>query len=314
MQADNSNVKQRILIIGAGELGLAMLRGFAARSKEPLSITVLLRKSAVESHAIEKKRDIAEIQNLGVAIEVADVAEATVDELAAVLSSYDTVISCLGFTAGRGTQRKLTEAALKSSVKRYIPWQFGVDYDLVGRGSPQDLFDEQLDVRDMLRAQQKVEWLIVSTGMFTSFLFDPLFGIVDLSRGRVSALGSLNTAVTVTTSEDIGSLTAAIVLHTPRLTNQVVYTAGDTLTYGDLADLIERVTGRNIERREQSVQQLKADLDEKPEDSLRKYRAVFAMGRGVAWDMAGTFNSRHGLPVTSAEQWLRANLSRIEAT
>ncbi|MBD8804792.1 aromatic alcohol reductase [Pseudomonas syringae] len=308
MQAAISNVKQRILVLGAGELGLAVLQGLAARSTESMSISVLLRQATVESSSKAKQQEIDTIRTLGIAIEIADIKVASVEELAAVLGRFDTVISCVGFSAGRGTQRKLTEAALMSGVKRYIPWQFGVDYDVIGRGSPQDLFDEQLDVRDLLRAQSRTEWVIISTGMFTSFLFDPAFGVVDLAAGKVNALGSLETMVTVTTPEDIGTLTAAIVLHSPRLINQVVYTAGDTLSYGALADLVEQVIGRKVERRELGVQQLMADLAEEPDDNLRKYRAVFAMGRGVAWDVEGTFNAVQGLSVMSAERWARSSL------
>ncbi|KPY40040.1 Isoflavone reductase [Pseudomonas syringae pv. primulae] len=310
MQAAISNVKQRILVLGAGELGLAVLQGLAARSTESMSISVLLRQATVQSSNKAKQQEIDTIKTLGVTIETADIADASVEKLAAVLERFDTVISCVGFAAGRGTQRKLTEAALMSGVKRYIPWQFGVDYDVIGRGSPQDLFDEQLDVRDLLRAQSRTEWVIISTGMFTSFLFDPAFGVVDLAAGKVNALGSLETMVTVTTPEDIGTLTAAIVLQSLRFINQVVYTAGDTLSYGALADLVERVIGRKVERRELGVQQLMADLAEEPDDNLRKYRAVFAMGRGVAWDVAGTFNAVHGLSVMSAERWARSNLGR----
>lgn len=310
MQADIPNVKPHILVLGAGELGLAVLRGLTARADESASISVLLRQASIESASAEKQKEIAAIKSLGAAIEVADIADASVEELAAVLSRYDTVISCVGFAAGRGTQRKLTQAALAAGVKRYVPWQFGVDYDVIGRGSPQDLFDEQLDVRDLLRAQSRTEWLIISTGMFTSFLFDPAFGVVDLPGGRVNALGSLDTAVTVTTPEDIGTLTAAIVLHRPHFINQVVYTAGNTLTYGDLADLLERVTGRTFERRASSVQQLRAALEEMPDDNLRKYRAVFALGQGVAWNVAQTFNGQHAIAVTDAEGWARAHLPR----
>lgn len=308
MQADSSNVKQRILVLGAGELGLAVLRGLADQSSQLASITVLLRQAIVRSASAEKHRDIQAIEKLGVAIEVVDIIQASIETLAAVLGRFDTVISCVGFSAGRGTQLKLTEAALMAGVKRYIPWQFGVDYDVIGRGGPQDLFDEQLDVRDLLRAQSRTEWVIISTGMFTSFLFDPAFGVVDLTAGQVNALGSLETRVTVTTPQDIGAVTAAIVLHSPRFVNQVVYTAGDTLTYGALADVVERVIGRKVERRALSVKQLLADLAEKPDDNLRKYRAVFAMGRGVAWEVAITFNAIVGLPVTSAEQWAQSHL------
>ncbi|ANF58592.1 aromatic alcohol reductase [Halotalea alkalilenta] len=312
MQADIANVKQRILVLGAGELGLSLLRGLAARAMtQDVNISVLLRHGSLDSQQEPGKGGkIEEIRALGISIELADLIDATVAELAAVMARYDTVISCVGFAAGRGTQRKLTEAALAAGVKRYFPWQFGVDYDLIGRGSPQDLFDEQLDVRDMLRSQHQTEWVIVSTGMFTSFLFEPSFGVVDLQAGRVNALGSLDTAVTVTTPEDIGKLTAAIVLQEPRIANQVIYTAGDTLTYAELADVVERVTGRSIERREWSVQQLQADLAAKPDDTLCKYRAVFAMGRGVAWDVAKAYNTQHGMDVIGVQQWARENLSR----
>ena len=308
MQAAISNVKQRILVLGAGELGLAVLRGLAARSTETASISVLLRPATVQHSSTAKQQEIDAIKMLGVAIEIADITDGSVADLAAVLGRFDTVISCVGFAAGRGTQRKLTEAALASGVTRYIPWQFGVDYDVIGRGSPQDLFDEQLDVRDLLRAQSRTEWVIISTGMFTSFLFDADFGVVDVPNGRVNALGSLTNRVTVTTPEDIGTLTAAIVLHSPRIINQVVYTAGDTLTYGDVADLLERVTLHKIERRALGVKRLQAELEESPDDNLRKYRAVFAQGQGVAWDVAKTFNALEGISVTRAEQWAMSNL------
>ena len=91
-----------------------------------------------------------------------------------------------------------------------MPWQFGVDYDVLGKGSAQDLFNEQLEVRELLRAQRATEWIIISTGMFTSFLFEPAFGVVDLANNTVNALGSWDTQVTVTTPEDIGMLTATV--------------------------------------------------------------------------------------------------------
>lgn len=310
MQADLANVKQRILVLGAGELGLAVLQGLATQAGEhDVSLSVLLRPQTVDSQVPAKRAELDNIREWGVAIEPADLINADVSALAEIFERFDTVISCVGFAAGAGTQRKLCDAALQAGVKRFVPWQFGVDYDLIGRGSPQDLFDEQLDVRDRLRAQERTGWIIISTGMFTSFLFEPLFGVVDRERGRVNALGSLETAVTVTTAEDIGRLTAAIVLHQPHIVDQVVYTAGDTLTYGELAALLERVTHKPFKAHAWSVEQLQADLARSPDDQMSKYRAVFALGRGVAWDKAQTFNHQQGITVTSAEQWALANLS-----
>lgn len=311
MQADSTNVKQRILVLGAGELGLAVLQGLMTQGgNHDVSISVLLRPETIASQEPAKRGEVQQIREMGVAIEPADLLSADVMSLAAVFERFDTVISCVGFSAGRGTQRKLCQAALQAGVQRYVPWQFGVDYDEIGRGSPQDLFDEQLDVRDMLRAQERTRWIIISTGMFTSFLFEPSFGVVDMQGGCVNALGSLDTAVTVTTPEDIGRLTAAVVLQQPHIADQVVYTAGDTLTYVELAALLERVTGRPFLRHEWSVPFLLDELASAPEDNMRKYRAVFAQGLGVAWDKERTFNHQRGIQTTTAEQWALAHLDK----
>ena len=63
-------------------------------------------------------------------------------------------------------------------------------------------------LRELLRSQNQTEWVIISTGMFMSYLFEPEFGVVDLHNDAVHALGSLDTAVTLTTPDDIGALTA----------------------------------------------------------------------------------------------------------
>jgi hypothetical protein len=213
--------------------------------------------------------------------------------------------------AGRETPMKLATAALKSGVKRYFPWQFGVDFEVIGRGSPQDLFDAQLDVRELLRAQDKTEWVIISTGMFTSFLFEPVFEVVDFENDAVNALGSLDNSVTLTTPQDIGTLTAEIVFFEPRLRNQIVYLSGDTVTYGQVASILERVLGRPFKRNVWTVDHLIQELEKDPTHHIKKYRAVFAQGRGVAWPKAGTFNEQQSIQVTTAEQWARKNLADI---
>ena len=165
-----------------------------------------------------------------------------------------------------------------------------------------------MDVRDLLRAQQRTEWIIVSTGMFTSFLFEPAFGVVDLAANTVTALGSWDNAVTVTTADDIGALTARILFADPRIANRAVHVAGDTVTYRDVADALDRVRGVKVHRHEWTIPELKRELAADPEDAMRKYRAVFAEGRGVAWDKDETFNVRHGIAVCGLEQWLRDHL------
>ncbi|BBP65028.1 2'-hydroxyisoflavone reductase [Pseudomonas sp. Cab53] len=305
MQPHNPAKNQKILVLGAGELGLAVVRALVLNPAA--EVAVMLRPVAPEAISSERHQALRELESLGVEVLAGDAVNDSEEHLAASFNAFDTLVSCLGFVAGPGTQRKLTRAALQSDIKRYVPWQFGVDYDAIGRGSPQDLFDEQLDVRDLLRAQSRVQWLIISTGMFTSFLFEPGFGVVDLDNNTVRALGSWDTAVTVTTAHDIGRLTATI-LFDSTLRNQVVYIAGDTLTYGQLADTVERLLGRTLERVEWTVPALEADLRAEPDDQLRKYRAVFAQGRGVAWDKARTYNGERKIETTNVVRWIEQNL------
>lgn len=307
-----SIVKSRnILVLGAGELGMPVLRNLARQAEDidGARISALLRASAVESDAPAKQRDIAEIRDAGIAIVVGDLVNSSIDELAALFSRYDTVIGCAGYAAGINTPMKLAKAALQSGIPRYFPWQFGVDFEAIGRGGPQDIFDAQLDVRELLRAQDKTEWVIISTGMFMSYLFEPEFGVVDLENSAVYALGSLDTAVTLTTPDDIGVLTAEIVFFEPTIRNEIVFLAGDTVTYGEVADTLEAALGRRFSRSEWTVPFLMNELANDPDNMMRKYRAAFAQGRGVAWDKTMTFNERQNILVTEVSAWIGANLS-----
>ena len=312
---DPNATSQNILVLGAGELGLPVLRNLARRAKDVdgAKISVLLRASAVESSPPGKRRDVKEIRDLGIEIVIGDLVKSSIDELALVFARYDTVIGCAGYAAGIDTPMKLARAALQARIPRYFPWQFGVDFDVIGRGSPQDIFDAQLDVRELLRSQNQTEWVIISTGMFMSYLFEPDFGVVDLQNDAVHALGSLDTAVTLTTPEDIGALTAAIVFVKPRIRNEIVYLAGDTVTYGEVADKLQAALGRPFSRSEWSEQYLLDELAQDPENMMRKYRAAFAQGRGVAWDKSGTFNQHRAIPVTDVASWINTNLISLRS-
>jgi NmrA-like family len=242
---------------------------------------------------------------LGAELVSGDLQHDSVDELASIFQPFETVIGCTGFAAGRNAQLKIAQGVLQAGVK-HVPCQFGVDYDRIGSGSAQDLFDEQLRVRELLRAQNKTEWLIISTGIFTSFLFDSAFGVVDLAHGHVRALGSWDNSVTVTAAEDIGILTAAILFEEPPLRNQVVYTAGDTITYGRLAEIVTAMTGREIHKEVWTVDRLREELARDPMNILRKYRVVFAEGIGVAWNAEMCYNATRNIPVKNVEHWLQS--------
>ncbi|KAF1007277.1 MAG: hypothetical protein GAK28_01916 [Luteibacter sp.] len=297
----NESRNDATLVIGAGELGIAMLHALVdRRTTTSGKIDVLLRP--LDTQAPDPRPGV--FQPMGVGVVRADLAHHSVADLARLFSGYATVICCTGFVGGPGTQRRITAAVLEAGVDRYVPWQFGVDYDVIGRGSDQGIFDEQIDVREMLRAQSRTHWVIVSTGMFTSFLFEPAFGVVDLEHARVHALGDWGHRLTVTTPEDIGRLTAVILAHVPRIDDQVVFVAGDTFSYARLADYVEARLDRKVERVLWPIDELRKAVTTHPEDKMRRYHLAFARDTGVAWDKEATFNARQGIPVKDLAGWL----------
>lgn len=88
----------------------------------------------------------------------------------------------------------------------------------------------------------------------------------------------------------------------------VVYSAGDTITYQRLADLVEeRVAGlvaeRPVTRELWTLGYLRRELQHDPENVLLRYRVVFAEGRGVRWKMADTINHQWDMQLEDVETY-----------
>ncbi|KAI4227279.1 MAG: hypothetical protein L6R36_002548 [Xanthoria steineri] len=310
----------RVLVLGAGELGLPILCSLShlGSNSSPASrpaITLLVRPSTLSSPSPSKTQELAHLRDLGVSFLAADIAASdNATELASHFQRFDIIISCTGFAGGPGIQLKLARAVCAVGVAHYYPWQFGVDYDVIGPEAANGIFREQCEVRRLLRGQDKTKWTIVSTGMFTSFLFEAFFGVVEGletagSDGEavVRALGSWGNQVTVTTPEDIGRVVSKLVLEDQRA--GVVFIAGDTVSYGRLADLVETQIGRKVRREVWSLDFLRAELETDPENQIKKYRYLFAEGKGVSWDWASTVNEELNIKTTNVQGFLSSKAS-----
>lgn len=320
-----------ILVLGAGELGTAVLQGLTSKGRTDVEVTVLLRPETANLPRHAPK--VAPIYALpgDVKILPCDLSASSRSELCEVMRPFDVVIGCTGYAnneAGNteSLQLKIAHAVLETgSVKLYVPWQFGVDYDQFDRGVAGGLFDDQKDVRELLRSavekgDTRTNWLIVSTGIFMSYLFQPWWGVVqkdeDNDGWAINALGDWENAVTVTTAEDIGNLTAEIVFAAIRddaegkaLRNRPVFVAGDTICYDELVLVVGAATGKPSRKGELlEVPALIRSMEEGPEDVLNKYRVAFARDKGVAWQPSLTFNAQRGIKVTNAEQWAKVYL------
>lgn len=174
------------------------------------------------------------------------------------------------------------------------------------------LFKAQKEVRDLLRREAEsngVKWTIVSTGIFMSFLFEPSWNIIDRSEEgdgdiKVRCLRSWEHGVTVTDVHDIGRVLARILKGDVESKDRVVYVAGDSLSYEQVAEIVERVVGRQVVRETWSVGALREELRSDPLDGIRKYRLVFA-GDGVWWEKEGTVNHQLGMEMMDVETYAR---------
>lgn len=109
MKSTNPSINT-VLILGAGELGLPVLRAMSrqARLSPSLKISVLLRPEAARavSGPLRARRD--ELARLGIAVVEGDLQQSGVEALSVLLRGFDAVINCSGFVGGAGTQIKIT--------------------------------------------------------------------------------------------------------------------------------------------------------------------------------------------------------------
>jgi uncharacterized protein YbjT (DUF2867 family) len=297
----------KILLLGAGELGTAFLPHLSALPNTHITL------------AVRSPTNYTHLASSNVSPTALDITSDSMS-LAQTFSQYDILISATGFGQSPSTVLKLTNEVLEAGrLKKargdsnlwFFPWQWGVDYDVTSDGQGlMPLFGAQKDARDLLRAEAvgaNVRWTVVSTGIFMSFLFEQFWGIVDRSQEEhgkviVRALGDWTHKVTVTDVHDIGRVLARILSGDVDAENTVLYVAGDTVSYGELADIVAKVSEMSVAREAWSVPYLEEDLRKDPENGIKKYRLVFAR-EGVWWNTDQTVNEKLGIDMLRVEEY-----------
>jgi hypothetical protein len=308
----SSSQPTKILLLGAGELGTALLPHLLTPT---ITLTLGVRSFAAHIPLIRTHPSL-DLISIDTTAPSAD--------LVSTFSQYDVLISATGFGQDPSVFSKLAREVLEAGKLReergegrlwFFPWQWGVDYDVTGDGAGlMPLFGEQKRVRDLMREkaeESNVKWTVMSTGIFMSFLFEGSWGIVHRSQeagkgGKITvrALRDWGHKVTVTDVQDIGRVLACVLAGDVDAENKVVYVAGDTVSYGELADIISKVTGKEVERVAWSIPHLEEEVAKDPEDGLKKYRLVFARD-GVWWEKEKTVNAKFGLAMSDVQTYAR---------
>ncbi|KAJ9663833.1 hypothetical protein H2198_000593 [Neophaeococcomyces mojaviensis] len=317
---------RHILILGAGELGTAIINALLnhpAYDATTTSITLVVRPETlaslpavitvpVEVDTGSKTAYLSSIRSRGVHLISADLVADSLDTLTVLFEPYTTVIHAGAMSLPPGTQLKVTHAAIAAGVDEYVPWQWGVDYDLIGRSGGMGLFAEQNEVRGLLRSQtneKKTKWWIVSCGVFMSFLFEEFWGVVmrhsDGKVNGVRALGGWDHELTVTTAEDIARCNAELVLVDTDIRDRVVFIAGESMQYDQFADLVEQIVGRKLKRELWTTEWLRKQAEKDERNKLWKYRVVFSEGVGLSWAKEKAYNHVKGIEMEGVEGWMK---------
>jgi hypothetical protein len=307
------------VVLGLGELGSSILDALIAHpifDTTKIRITTLIRPSTLRKPEGDKAIQIDHYKSLGVHFAGLDIEASSTDEITSLFTTIhaNTIIHAGGMTLAPGTQLKLTEAVLATNtVQLYLPWQYGVDYDIIGRTAGGGLFAEQVDVRDALRGQSRVKWVIVSCGIFMSFLFENFWGVItqDAKSGevvKVTALGGCNHPITATAVVDIGKVVAELLLVDMDVVDRCVYIAGDTLTYESFAHVVEALAsgGKKLERELWTTEMLMAESAKDVGNKLLKYRIVFSEDRGLSWPLKETYSEAKGMKMTGFDSYIRS--------
>lgn len=307
---------QKILILGAGELGTAIteaLLNHHAFDAASISLTLAIRPntlSALDARDTSSRTEaLVPFRERGVLFTSCDLVADSEDDLSKLFAKYDSVVHAGAMTLPPGTQLKVTRAALAAKVDEYVAWQWGVDYDIIGPDGGLGLFSEQCEVRQLLRSQKQTKWYVVSCGVFMSFLFEDFWPVVVRDAAGaitgIRALGGWDHLITATTVEGIARCNAELMLVDKDKRNEPVYIAGDTMRYSDFADTVEKIVGHGVEREEWTTKHLIEESGKDPENKLLKYRVVFSEDRGLAWNKAGTFNDQKRIEMEGIEAYMK---------
>src|SRR5690606_37783494 len=95
---------EHMLVLGAGQLGMTVLRELAPRRQNAgTPLTVLVSPKALDSTIELDKQSRTELLGLGAELLPFDLSACTTEELTDLFRRFRTLVTCTGFVAGAGT-------------------------------------------------------------------------------------------------------------------------------------------------------------------------------------------------------------------
>ena len=293
---------QRVLVIGSGDAGTAILNALTRRSNH-IHASLLVRPESVEKH----RDKLASFQAAGVQV-IQGSLSSSLEHLTALLretveeggnvserAAFDVVISCISHERYRTDQVKLVQAAKAAGVKRYFPTAFGMDEEAVGSPSAFSPIIEAKLKNFAAIAEVGLPYTIVSCGFWSEWLLSRLLGI-DYSHKVITAIETFDSRISTTTLKDLGELMCEILLDPSTIDQTRLHIASDRVTLEQVAQAVERATGSTFERRLATMEEMdkrRAAAVFPRMDVQAVFLTLIHNQRGMWWPKERTWNETH---------------------
>ena len=107
MKSDNLNHEEKVLVLGAGQLGAAVLDALVPAVIQG-AVSVIVSPAAWDEAGQLRSANHRALADAGATFLAVDIAGSDMETLAGQFSGFTTVINCMGFVAGPGTQLKIS--------------------------------------------------------------------------------------------------------------------------------------------------------------------------------------------------------------
>jgi uncharacterized protein YbjT (DUF2867 family) len=219
---------QKVAVAGAGSLGSVIVQQLI---DDGFDVTVLTRsglQTAIPSAAKTTEVDYDSI-----------------DSLKAALSGQDAVISTVG-SAAVAQQQKMLDAVIASSVKRFIPSEFGCDStNAKARALP--VYAQKVAVADQIEQKTKgteTTYTFVYNNAFLDWGIEKGF-LINAKEKRTAIFDGGDAPFTVTPLDFIAKGVSAILKKPDETANQHIRLHGAAITQNQLLKMVQSAGGKD---------------------------------------------------------------------
>lgn len=224
-----SPIKNVALAGATGNLGPSIL---TALSKSGFNVTVLTR-------------DASKVTDLPAGAKAVTVDYSSPDSIKAAIAGADAVVSTLS-PHFEDAGKALADAAAAAGVQRYIPSEFGCDYNYVGEIP---IFQGKVRFRKHVEELAKKHGLTYTYIVTNAFLDWGLKGsfILSLNQPSVEIYDGGDVPFSANTLAAIGQAVVGVLQHPAETKNRAVFIADAVVTQNQLLKLAEEESGKTWE-------------------------------------------------------------------